>query len=344
MALAAAAIKAHFKGGAGDVGPGAASEKAQRIFRESRAQAGLDDLEQPATTSQRPAASRQSLDRQLSGVDAVLMMQKAAPAAEGGTEPSAKMGMKEKQALLNAMFTARNSVVRAPEADEGSDLGDEDDNDDDSLSDVSERSEAGQAEGGTSVAEVEELQAAVALQQEEEEEEDSGIPSVPDQRILAIVNTFVVNTSKLVNRVCVLSEKQLAGIDRGIHKLQITLTLLEKKLKSVDGLEPGQTPSGAPQAAETAQPGGAYGDENQQQQGAAAEGPSQGAGEAEGTREEDTVAAAGNLVKASEHPVYARFFKMIRMGVVDLAVKQKMTSEGLDPSVIDLGPEAMLEP
>ena len=145
MALAAAAIKAHFKGGAGDVGPGAASEKAQRIFRESRAQAGLDDLEQPATTSQRPAASRQSLDRQLSGVDAVLMMQKAAPAAEGGTEPSAKMGMKEKQALLNAMFTARNSVVRAPEADEGSDLGDEDDNDDDSLSDVSERSEAGQA-------------------------------------------------------------------------------------------------------------------------------------------------------------------------------------------------------
>ena len=147
MALAAAAIKAHFKGGAGDVGPGAASEKAQRIFRESRAQAGLDDLEQPATTSQRPAASRQSLDRQLSGVDAVLMMQKAAPAAEGGTEPSAKMGMKEKQALLNAMFTARNSVVRAPEADEGSDLGDEDDNDDDSLSDVSERSEARQAEG-----------------------------------------------------------------------------------------------------------------------------------------------------------------------------------------------------
>ncbi|WZN66824.1 subunit CCDC53 of WASH complex [Chloropicon roscoffensis] len=343
MALAAAAIKAHFKGGAGDAGPGAASEKAQRIFRESRAQAGLDDLEQPATTSQRPAASRQSLDRQLSGVDAVLMMQKAAPAAERGTEPSAKMGMKEKQALLNAMFTARNSVVRAPEADEGSDLGDEDDNDDDSLSDVSERSEAGQAEGGTSVAEVEELQAAVALQ-EEEEEEDSGIPSVPDQRILAIVNTFVVNTSKLVNRVCVLSEKQLAGIDRGIHKLQNTLTLLEKKLKSVDGLEPGQTPSGAPQAAETAQPGGAYGDENQQQQGAAAEGPSQGAGEAEGTREEDTVAAAGNLVKASEHPVYARFFKMIRMGVVDLAVKQKMTSEGLDPSVIDLGPEAMLEP
>jgi len=48
---------------------------------------------------------------------------------------------------------------------------------------------------------------------------------------------------------------------------------------------------------------------------------------APGTEEEDKV--------DQENPSYAKFYKMLAVGVPVLAVKQKMTQEGIDPSVLD---------
>jgi len=60
------------------------------------------------------------------------------------------------------------------------------------------------------------------------------------------------------------------------------------------------------------------------------------------SRSEDasTPAADGgdssSMVPIREHPHYAKYFKMLKMGVPDMAVRQKMTSEGVDPSLLSV--------
>lgn len=131
---------------------------------------------------------------------------------------------------------------------------------------------------------------------------------------------------------------------RGIHKLEVTLSLLERKLKSVDGLEPGQQPAASPRGGDAR----AAAVETTPSEGGGAQGEGSvgavEAGQAVSGESASETAENSNLVKASEHPVYSRFFRMLRMGVVELAVKQKMQAEGLNTSIIDKGPETMLEP
>mmetsp|Transcript_29602 Transcript_29602/g.62910 ORF Transcript_29602/g.62910 Transcript_29602/m.62910 type:complete len:367 (-) Transcript_29602:92-1192(-) len=364
MALAAAAIKAHFKGSGAAGGPsvGAPSAKAQAMFRASNAEVyGEDDASAGAAPAAAASAgrpdSRQSLDSQLLGIESVLAMQQAAkgPAqaqgGSGGGDDGTAMGMKEKQALLNAMFASRNSIASpAKGAPDGSS---DDDDDDDSISDVSE----GVAAVPPEVAEAqarERAEAEARAAEEAEDAQDPRLPSVPDQRVLAIVNSFVVNATRLINRVCVLAEKQLVDTDRGIHKLEVTLSLLEKKLKSVDGLEPHQKPTEAAAATGTGEGAGAGATQAPAAMAGEAalaatadEGGAEGSQDGEGQGASEAGAGAGgqgDLVKASDHPLYAKYFRMLRMGVVQLAVVQKMQTEGLDASVIDKGPEFLVPP
>ena len=119
------------------------------------------------------------------------------------------------------------------------------------------------------------------------------------------------------------------------------MTLLEKKLKSVDGLEPGQL---APEASATTitTTSSEIPTDITSTEAAALEGDSNGGEEA--TEQAALSNNNSGLVKASEHETYGRFFKMVKMGVIELAVKQKMQAEGLDPSVLDKGPDTLLEP
>jgi hypothetical protein len=47
-------------------------------------------------------------------------------------------------------------------------------------------------------------------------------------------------------------------------------------------------------------------------------------------------------IKISEHPNFAKYFKMLRLGIPELGVKQKMASEGFDASLLDK-PDALIE-
>jgi hypothetical protein len=50
--------------------------------------------------------------------------------------------------------------------------------------------------------------------------------------------------------------------------------------------------------------------------------------------------AAADL-KLKEDPAFAKYFKMLAMHLPPPAVKQKMSAEGLDPSVLDMDPEGL---
>lgn len=46
---------------------------------------------------------------------------------------------------------------------------------------------------------------------------------------------------------------------------------------------------------------------------------------------------AQNMMKLRDHPVYNKYFKMLRLGIPEAAVKIKMSTEGVDPSLLRLG-------
>jgi hypothetical protein len=46
-------------------------------------------------------------------------------------------------------------------------------------------------------------------------------------------------------------------------------------------------------------------------------------------------AAAAEMVAVGEHPKYAKYFKMLKIGLPAAAVKQKMQSEGVEPDMLD---------
>ncbi|CAI5726409.1 unnamed protein product [Peronospora destructor] len=50
----------------------------------------------------------------------------------------------------------------------------------------------------------------------------------------------------------------------------------------------------------------------------------------------------GNSVKLQDDPTYARFFRMLKMGLCEGAVRRKMKSEGIDERALELGGDALV--
>ncbi|RQM13160.1 hypothetical protein DD237_007334 [Peronospora effusa] len=50
----------------------------------------------------------------------------------------------------------------------------------------------------------------------------------------------------------------------------------------------------------------------------------------------------GNSVKLQDDPTYARFFRMLKMGLREEAVRRKMIAEGIDERALDLGGDALV--
>ena len=53
------------------------------------------------------------------------------------------------------------------------------------------------------------------------------------------------------------------------------------------------------------------------------------------------MAAASGPVKLKDDPKFSKYFKMLKMHLPPPAVKQKMSAEGLDPSILDMDPEGL---
>ena len=51
-----------------------------------------------------------------------------------------------------------------------------------------------------------------------------------------------------------------------------------------------------------------------------------------------------NMIKASEHPEYAVFFKMMKIGLARPQVEHKMTMAGLDTAILDKPHELVPKP
>lgn len=160
------------------------------------------------------------------------------------------------------------------------------------------------------------------------------VPAIQQRRVVAYLNQFVVHTVRFLNRFSTVCEEKLANISLRIQQIETTLCILEAKLSSIPGLEdvtidglnqrqPAQTngPSTASQSQTDGPPEGTLPPPE----------PTQTAPEPATTPK----AEAENVMTVAKDPRYARYLKMVQVGVPVMAIKNKMVLEGLDPNLLD---------
>ena len=164
------------------------------------------------------------------------------------------------------------------------------------------------------------------------------------EQTLLLLNNFITNTTTFLNVFADSCEKKISNVSAKINEIEITLAVLEAKLNSIPGLDFQGTdlppaapavdvPSSAPQVSSSVPAAAAFvpdfapvPQDNAPPVAAAAAAAPEDSGQ----------------IAAKDHPDYARFFKLIRLGVPPPVVAAKISAEGLDPSVLD-DPERMLE-
>ncbi|XP_034433984.1 WASH complex subunit 3 isoform X2 [Hippoglossus hippoglossus] len=163
------------------------------------------------------------------------------------------------------------------------------------------------------------------------------VPAIQQRRIVAYLNQFVVHTVRFLNRFSTVCEEKLANISLRIQQIETTLSILEAKLSSIPGLEDVTIEGiGQPQQP-TAQANGPTAATQSQAGAPPAEmlPPPQTVQEAAPTQKADVEAAAENVLTVAKDPRYARYLKMVQVGVPVMAIRNKMVQEGLDSNLLD---------
>ncbi|XP_029351468.1 WASH complex subunit 3 isoform X2 [Echeneis naucrates] len=150
------------------------------------------------------------------------------------------------------------------------------------------------------------------------------VPAIQQRRIVAYLNQFVVHTVRFLNRFSTVCEEKLANISLRIQQIETTLCILEAKLSSIPGLED-VTVDGVSQQ-QTAQANGPTTASQSQQ-------PTQTPPEAAPLQKAEE--AEENVMTVAKDPRYARYLKMVQVGVPVMAIRNKMVMEGLDPNLLD---------
>ena len=115
-------------------------------------------------------------------------------------------------------------------------------------------------------------------------------------------------------------DEKVRELEAEIEKLHAAMEAVkldgEKRLAAVAALMTGPAPAAAPAAASAEEVGGAPA--------AASSG---------------LVQKAPSALKLKDDPLFAKYFKMLKMHLPPPAVKQKMRAEGVDPDILDMDPE-----
>ncbi|KAJ8381942.1 hypothetical protein SKAU_G00027200 [Synaphobranchus kaupii] len=153
------------------------------------------------------------------------------------------------------------------------------------------------------------------------------VPAIQQKRIVAFLNQFIVHTVRFLNRFSTVCEEKLANISLRIQQIETTLSILEAKLSSIPGLDDVRIEGvGQRQAVDS---NGPVMVTSQSEIPAAASTPD------EILDQQGTEAITENIPTVSTDPRYARYLKMVQVGVPVMAIKTKMIHDGLDPNLLD---------
>lgn len=168
------------------------------------------------------------------------------------------------------------------------------------------------------------------------------VESISQKRTIAFLNHFITHTASFLNRFSNVCEEKLETISNRIQQLEINMNILEAKLSSIPGLEnvtapvssqsttSGTTPAPSTETTTNTQPP----QTTQAPQAPPAPDEALPPPPPEEPQQSNPV---------SKDPRYAKYFKLINVGVPPQAIKNKMVLEGLDPNYLDT-PDAPAPP
>ncbi|KAG0726131.1 WASH complex subunit 3 [Chionoecetes opilio] len=169
----------------------------------------------------------------------------------------------------------------------------------------------------------------------------SKVEAINQKRTLAFINHWVLHTVAFLNQFSAMCEEKLIALETKLRRADHTLAILEAKLSSVPDLEgvvattaasgqgaqSGTTTTGAADEASAATP--------KEDEVTPNPTPTTATTEPEGQDVVDEAPPQPATKPISEDPRYAHYFRMLKMGVPDPAVRMKMSSEGVDPSLLE---------
>ncbi|KAI2567600.1 WASHC3 isoform 7 [Pan troglodytes] len=151
------------------------------------------------------------------------------------------------------------------------------------------------------------------------------VPAIQQKRTVAFLNQFVVHTVQFLNRFSTVCEEKLADLSLRIQQIETTLNILDAKLSSIPGLDD-VTVEVSPLNV-TSVTNGAHPEATSEQ-------PQQNSTQDSGLQESEV--SAENILTVAKDPRYARYLKMVQVGVPVMAIRNKMISEGLDPDLLEV--------
>ncbi|XP_053318491.1 WASH complex subunit 3 [Spea bombifrons] len=153
------------------------------------------------------------------------------------------------------------------------------------------------------------------------------VPAIQQKRTVAFLNQFVAHTAQFLNRFAAICEEKLSALSLRIQQIETTLNILDAKLSSIPGLEdvkvetqhiPQNNITNGHSPSQTDSP------QSDVTQNSVKDIPTQ--------KEE---AQTENVITVAKDPRYARYLKMVQVGVPVVAIRNKMISEGLNPDLLE---------
>ncbi|XP_045682513.1 WASH complex subunit 3 isoform X2 [Phyllostomus hastatus] len=149
------------------------------------------------------------------------------------------------------------------------------------------------------------------------------VPAIQQKRTVAFLNQFVVHTIQFLNRFSTVCEEKLADLSLRIQQIETTLNILDAKLSSIPGLDDVTCEVCPISVTSITNESHAETTSEQSQNSLQDSGP------------QESEVTAENILTVAKDPRYARYLKMVQVGVPLMAIRNKMISEGLDPNLLE---------
>eukprot|EP01117_Protostelium_nocturnum_P000323 TRINITY_DN10392_c0_g1_i1.p1 TRINITY_DN10392_c0_g1~~TRINITY_DN10392_c0_g1_i1.p1 ORF type:complete len:317 (-),score=129.50 TRINITY_DN10392_c0_g1_i1:35-985(-) len=172
----------------------------------------------------------------------------------------------------------------------------------------------------------------------------STIPSTSSSRTVSLVNSFVISTSQFLNKFSFICEKKLSEVSRDIQRLEITMNLLEAKLASIPGLDGISAPPMQEASSDVSSaPNHVRFAEEPSYSSEATGGPPPPPPPPGTFSSSAPIESDNSGPKVKDDPEYAGWFRKLKAGVSEQAIRNGMELAGLDPDLIST-PDAPLPP
>lgn len=154
------------------------------------------------------------------------------------------------------------------------------------------------------------------------------VPAIQQKRTVAFLNQFIVHTVQFLNRFSTVCEEKLAALLLRIQQIETSLSILEAKLSSIPGLEDVKVDTTRPNENGVVN-GPVLGVDTEQSSSMVQQNDTRDLGP------QKNESPSENMVTIAKDPRYARYLKMVQVGVPVMAIRNKMILDGLDPDLLE---------